>query len=983
MFKEKLFDDINSCFEKNYISVIEQQVDDEIIKMLQIVRKVEDFCTHISSDKTNDAQISIHKSQLHALINEIWDSPKEKKFSELYAEFFTSFQSIFDQLEIDKIEKQSTARFQSTQEDTPWIKFVKFIKTLSFHICKWPHNILNFLQRKKRTAYHWNHTVPLRNLAIRHFTIEMSLDLRSVTDLFFGELNAQYLKIKDWEEAWTYYRETEIKAEGENLSKQIKDFGKALNLEIKESVKSIKMARIEAFRSDYEKAGTIELPGRLFSNTATIRRENVAEKKWSQNNLDWKNAIYALFEEWRSDLDIYTLKHETLAELSEFQSAQIRKLTEYIDPEIEEISQFINEGINSLSVEPESLLKELKRINYLANKKLNIELVPKLCDKLSSQSIVNLISKLEASIRQSVEKLSDEHVIVKANHYDRPIETNELAKISPYELIAFETLAELQDELSIIKMEMFASLEKASVGSTDIDHVVTFSLSSAISAIVEEGKSSEEAVSIANEGLTRALNRLAENRQALNVSTQKCSEQLELVVGKFCKNIMELTVNENVGELRLRIAKAKATKQAEEVRRQLRENLIAKRRWGLSAFKKVYDSVEAALIKMSEKFILTASKPVLTKQVSDFLMESQKAIDKLPMIYRRLYKIEPLTDLELFEGRKEEYDALMSAFESWNQGKFAATAILGEKWGGLTSFINYVMQEAKFPNTIIRFSAKENISDEKKFIEFLKATFQNDTFENLDEFVDCLHDGSKKIIVLENLQNLYLRKVGGFAALQLLFQLITRTNKSVFWVTTTTAYTWSYLSKTINIGDFFSYSIVLDALTSEQIVNLIWKRNKISGFNIRFELTEKHWRDKKFCALEDVDQQSQLKTEFFSELNKFAKSNVSLALIFWLLSTQDLDENTITIGSFKKPDLNFMTTLSMDKVYVLHALILHDGLSELQLSEVLNISESQSRLISLSLLEDGILFKKEEVYVVNPMIYRNTISLLISKNLIH
>lgn len=446
---------------------------------------------------------------------------------------------------------------------------------------------------------------------------------------------------------------------------------------------------------------------------------------------------------------------------------------------------------------------------------------------------------------------------------------------------------------------------------------------------------------------------------------------------------MELTINENVGQLRLRIAKAKATKQAEEVRRQLKEKLLIRKKSGINSIKQISNKLTVLIRQASDKFILTAGKPVLAKEVSDFLLESQLAIDKLPTIYRKLYKIEPLEDLELFEGRNKELLQFKNAYTNWTQNKHAATTILGEKWGGMTSFINYLIKEQKFTHSLTRYELKHTVSTAIEFIELMKSVFKNDTFTNLEDIIEFIENNPKRIVFLEDIQNMYLRKIDGFDALILFFQLIIKTRKQIFWVTSSTLYSWSYLNKTTKIDDYFSYKIPLQVLTDDQIVNLIWKRNRISGFNIRFELSESHQTNKKFQALEDNEQQSILKKQFFNELNKFAKSNVSLALIFWLLSTKNLTEDSITIGTFKNPDLNFLASLSTDKIHLMQALIIHDGLPERSLSTVLNISDIQSSLLILSLLEDGIIFEEEGIYMINPMIYRNTISLLSSKNLIH
>ena len=199
-----------------------------------------------------------------------------------------------------------------------------------------------------------------------------------------------------------------------------------------------------------------------------------------------------------------------------FKSAQIKKLVENIDPEIMAIRTFIRRGfIFAQQIQRILVSKELKRIYYEANKVLDKKLVPALCEKLESQNIVSLIHRLENSIFQSVEELSDEHVVVKITEYDEPIPTDELSRISPYELIAFETLVRFQNELKVIKKNLFDTLEDITRDSRDLDHIVTFSLNSAISALEEESKTDEEVMEVAQEGLKRALNRLNGNRALL------------------------------------------------------------------------------------------------------------------------------------------------------------------------------------------------------------------------------------------------------------------------------------------------------------------------------------------------------------------------------------------------------------------------------------------------------------------------------------
>lgn len=977
---ESLQNKIKNSFNEFYVVEIERQIDAEVNTMINIIKEVKSFDDQTENGGHSHSQIIEYKSILRARVDEVWCASKEVRFSEVYSTLAESLNSILDEVEVQKEQPQKKERFVAIQNDSISIKLLKSIKFTGFHLSKTPTYFTNLFRKKKKPVNYWSHSVHLRNLTEKHFKNELAKDLVTVTDLFFKKLCFQYLEIKKWDEkSIDGYHDADQTVSSSTLN----EFKRNLNLEIREALDEILETRTRAFITDFERAGTIELPNSLLSDSVIAKHSNEAEMLWAKNNHQWKNTIYALFEEWRSDIDIYTLRHKTLLQFGEFQSAQLKNLGEHIDTEINEIKGFIEESINAISTNSDSIQKELKRINYQANKKLDKELVPKLCDKLSSQHITNLINALEQNIKQNVKALSNEYVVVKTNTYDEPVKTVDLGKISPYELISFEMLEVFQDKLSSIRKELFIALEDSTLGVKDLDHIVTFSLSSAIFAIEEEGKSIDEAISIAQEGLTRTSDRLVETRKMLEEAITKNNEHLEAAVNQFCESIMELIVNENVREIKLRIAKAKTAKQAEEIKQEIGQKLIRRKNLILIGLKNGYNKVRTLIYETGERFILTAKKPILTKEISNFLIESQQTINRLPLIYRRLYRIEPIEDLELFEGRKEEFGALKVALENWKNGYFATTAIIGEKWGGLTSFLNFSVKEISFPCSVVRFSHKENIYSEEALIELLRKVLNTDDFENIDQVVEYLNDGPKKVIIIEDLQNLYLRKVQGFGALVSFFQLITRTNTNVFWIVTTTVYTWTYLSKTININEYFSYVIEMKALNSEQIVNIIWKRNRISGFKIRFEASSEVLKERKFNKMDDSGQQLLLKEEFFNDLNEFAKSNVSMALIFWLLSTKKIDEQTITIGTFYNPSLNFMTMLSMDKIYTLHCLILHDGLSEYQLSKVLNNSENSCRLSLLSLLEDGIVSKKDDTYMVNPLVYRATIGLLKSKNLIH
>ncbi|RJE74931.1 hypothetical protein [Reichenbachiella sp. MSK19-1] len=976
---EEIYEHVETLYQAHYLGLVEDQMSQECDHMLAIIAAAE--IQEVEGATDDHRRIAARNEKLHQLINQSWDLPEKKPLAEIYPKLFEAWEIEMESCPLQQVDEQSRDRFYPLVGDSIFLRLLKMSKRSLLILGQLPRRFVNLFRKEKRALHYWSHTIPMRNLVQRHYGARLIEDLEGLTDHFFGGMVKEYLTVKAWQETMALDA-THAAVSSVHMTDHVLAFKKKWSESTPAIIAEIFAARRKAFEQEYERAGTWEYAKWKLSDTKVAGWLTDAHESWSRHQYEWKNTIYAVFEDWRSDLDIYILQQKTLAELSQYQEAQRQKLTKYIDPDIDKIQQFITDSLDGLGQPQESILKELKRLHYQTVKQLDQSLVPQLSEKLSSQNIVGHINKLEVTVSQLVSELSEEHIILKSGDYDRPLKHDDFHQISIDELITFETLVVFQNELARFKTQMFSVLESAADETKDLDHIITFSLSSAIASLDDE-KSDQEVILIAEEGFQRASSRLSEIREKLQLSLSETSDGLEAAVQQFCDSLTALTHNENTRELKMRITKAKAARQAVQVREELQDRIkgVALQLWEKS--KVNYTVFRAELSKWSGRFILTANKPELTKQVSDFLYESQQALDKLPLIYQRLYQIEPLEDLELFEGRAMEYEALQSAFKNWKLGRYGATVVLGEKWGGLTSFMNYAVKEVGFTHSVSRHALEGNLYSHNDFITMMCRLFQLENIQNMDELVSHFHQGPKRVIVLEDIQKMYLRKVDGFQALIGLNQLISRTGQHIFWVVTSTIYTWNYLSQTIQINQYFSYIIELKELTNDQIINIVWKRNKISGYNIQFEVEEERSNDKKFMKLTSAQQQDKLKQEFFSSLNSFAKSNVSMALIFWLLSTRKIEDNRITIGTFKNPNLGFLKALSMEKVYILHVLILHDGLNVAQISEVLNIPQTHCQLMLLALLEDGVVFEEKSTYMINPIVYRGMINLLKSKNLIH
>lgn len=918
--------------------------------------------------------------ELQQLVAPTWLNSENNLLIECLPIIVTELENEFDLLDETKTFEQSRERFYPIEGDKASLRLVKKIKRQLFYFSKLNVSVLNRFRKNKKDIKFWNHTVPVRHLALRNFQNILLNELLELLIFYHQKISEGYSKVRTHEH---FKYGSNLHSEDDfNISVYLESLLLSVKEEQEEKIDLILRERSEQFTLELGKGGTIELPKRALSRTKLDHEKYQIIKKWEKLNLNWNNTRFAFFEDWRLDLELFLLKWKCEHEYDFFLKAQTNYLSHQIEPIAKSIQSQIEDSLTQLDLEETDVGGQLRNINDWAENELNNQKIPQLIDKLANENIIALINRLERHIKDFVQILTDERVIVKNDSFLEALASDELKKISPNELIRFEALSQLEKEISHVKQSLFIGIDTISHDLSDIGQIISYSCESALVCLEEEGKTLEESYELALQGINRAKNRLTTSMSDLE-SLLKHSPNPKQEIDKFNEAILELTVNQNITELRLRITKAKATKQAEDLKKELKVRISTA--WGSAKTGAIEraNKVKDLFKKLSSRFILTAAEPVANREISDFLVESQNAIDKLPLIYRRLYRIEPLTDLDLFEGREQELSQLKNAYVNWTKGRFAATVIVGEKSGGLTTFINYLVNQSNYPIAVIRHEIKRNIANKEELLEKLASILDYNEFESIEHVIRVLNDGEKKIIILEDLQNLYFRKIGGFEALTALCQIIANTGKNVYWITTFTLYSWQYLVKAMNVQEFFSYVVQMGLLTDNQIVDLIWKRNRISGFNIQFEPDESLLKEKKFRKLNENDQQAWLKDRYFTSLNEFAHSNISLALIFWLLSTKKVDESTITIGTFQKPNINFISILSADKVHVLLALILHDGLTTEQLYSFLGTTESSSRMTLLALVEDGIVLKSDDLYGVNPLVYRNAISMLTSKNLLH
>jgi hypothetical protein len=208
-------------------------------------------------------------------------------------------------------------------------------------------------------------------------------------------------------------------------------------------------------------------------------------------------------------------------------------------------------------------------------------------------------------------------------------------------------------------------------------------------------------------------------------------------------------------------------------------------------------------------------------------MDCQPA--KLPMIYQRLFRLDPVEDLRFLIGRQDEMNALAEARLLWEHGRDAAVVIVGERGSGKTSLLNCAAQTTLAGLDVIRSDFSKRLIREHEMYDFIGRLVQS----RPDAVQETLNS-AKRVIILEELERTYLRRVNHFEALRALLNLISKTSRNTLWIISTNYFAFRLLNASLRLDPHFSHRINAMAVDRHHMREAILLRHNLSGLRLRF-----------------------------------------------------------------------------------------------------------------------------------------------------
>ena len=358
----------------------------------------------------------------------------------------------------------------------------------------------------------------------------------------------------------------------------------------------------------------------------------------------------------------------------------------------------------------------------------------------------------------------------------------------------------------------------------------------------------------------------------------------------------------------------------------------------------------------------------------------------LPFIYKRLFDRNFAIDERFYVPPKNSFSLISDSYEQWNRKLSTNVAVVGEKGSGKTTLLRFAedhcLNGASPP--VITFDS--TFTSEKELLNKLCGALGFKPVDTKEEFLEKVSRKKKRsVLVIENLQNAYVRYINGFNALEAFWVIMSSTMDKLFWMVSCSRYSWEYFKKISEADQYFSHVVFTDRLDESEIKEAILSRHKSSGYELYFEPDESLKSSRAYKKVLGDEGQSQeiVKTQFFTKLSKISEGNTSIAMIFWLQSIKEINSQRFVFRPIEVTDIDKLEVPSREVLFTLAALVQHDMLTREQTANALHQNVADSSLMLARLKTKGIVYSGQSGFSLNHLVYRQVIRLLKQRNIIH
>lgn len=252
-------------------------------------------------------------------------------------------------------------------------------------------------------------------------------------------------------------------------------------------------------------------------------------------------------------------------------------------------------------------------------------------------------------------------------------------------------------------------------------------------------------------------------------------------------------------------------------------------------------------------------------------------------------------------------------------GKGSSLLVHGPYGVGRTTWLHHLERALDGEREVVWARPEQRLLEPASLVQWLAVALGEGATGSARELSASLQRGERRVVFVDGLEWLYLRLVGGYAALDALYAIVRATRERLFWVMTAPTPAFHHLSRARLIETEVSATQRLSSWSEAEIRALIQTRQHASGQRVSFD-------DLLVQEVEGVPEAAHVvETEegYIRLLWNFAEGNPRVAQHFWLRSLVPTPAGALKVNLYDAPSANDLEPLPEVDRFVLTAFVLH------------------------------------------------------------
>ena len=311
----------------------------------------------------------------------------------------------------------------------------------------------------------------------------------------------------------------------------------------------------------------------------------------------------------------------------------------------------------------------------------------------------------------------------------------------------------------------------------------------------------------------------------------------------------------------------------------------------------------------------------------------------------------PLAGLEALQQQIE------AAFGTWLEHRRRGLHVVtGDRGLGRTTLLDRIGRSMSGEHKVLSIGPEQRVDGPEGARAWLAASVLGrvggsppSRHELIDEI--SLLPGPR-VFLVDDMEQLFLREVGGFAALRVVLQVLHATSDEHFWICGFHGPTWSYLRGVPGVFDpaFFECVHVLPTAGPDALGR--WLRT--AAQQAELELSFEDLAGIGPNTLEAARLRNRAQAAYWRLLADSSAGNPQVARSLWLAGAT-VEGALIRVGLAEAPVAAQLQDLSDNELFVLTAVVVHDRLAVDALARTLNLPRSGVRTACQRLVARGVL----------------------------